>query len=94
MQTFRNTSEPSFQDLFLPLSLPSVTLRSGTPVTVNGNDLSLAGVIAIARYGASVELDQSPEIKERVERSMRTIMDKLAAGKSEFVARTHTQGTY
>lgn len=49
--------------------------RSGKPVVLDGKTLSIAAVTAASRYNASVELDGSPVIKGRVQRS-REIMHK------------------
>ncbi|KAF7298068.1 Phenylalanine ammonia-lyase [Mycena chlorophos] len=57
--------------------------RSGKPVIVDGQTLSIAAVTAVSRYGASVELDGSPLIKARVNNS-RAVIEKKVAEKSSI----------
>ncbi|KAJ7350459.1 L-Aspartase-like protein [Mycena albidolilacea] len=57
--------------------------RSGKPVVLDGKTLSIAAVTAASRYNASVELDGSPLIKGRVERS-RNILHQKVQGKSSI----------
>jgi hypothetical protein len=51
--------------------------RSGKPVVLDGKTLSIAAVTAVSRYGASVQLDGSPSIKNRVQRSRDVIEKKI-----------------
>jgi phenylalanine ammonia-lyase len=51
--------------------------RSGKPVVLDGKTLSIAAVTAASRYNASVELDGSPLIKGRVERSRNILHQKV-----------------
>jgi phenylalanine ammonia-lyase len=57
--------------------------RSGKPVVLDGKTLSIAAVTAASRYNASVELDGSPAVKGRVQRS-RDIMHKKVQEKSSI----------
>ncbi|KAJ7733549.1 L-Aspartase-like protein [Mycena maculata] len=55
--------------------------RSGKPVVLDGQTLSIAAVTAASRYNASVELGASPLLKDRVQRS-RAILQKKVEEKS------------
>ncbi|KAJ7826808.1 L-Aspartase-like protein [Mycena olivaceomarginata] len=57
--------------------------RSGKPVVLDGKTLSIAAVTAVSRYGASVQLDGSPSIKNRVQRS-RDVIEKKVQEKSSI----------
>ncbi|KAK7057539.1 phenylalanine ammonia-lyase [Favolaschia claudopus] len=65
--------------------------RSGKPVVLDGNSLSIAAVTAASRFNASVELDGSPAIKSRVQRS-RDIMEKKVEEKSSIYGVTTGYG--
>lgn len=67
--------------------------RNGKSVTVDGQTLSIAAVTAAARYHASVTLDSSPKIKDRVARSRKTIADKVDAGLSVYGVSTGFGGS-
>jgi hypothetical protein len=58
--------------------------RNGKPVTVDGYNLTIADVVAVARHGTMAALDASPEVRAKVERSMEAIDSKLASGKSVY----------
>ncbi|KAF7351163.1 Phenylalanine ammonia-lyase [Mycena sanguinolenta] len=57
--------------------------RSGKPVVLDGKTLSIAAVTAASRYNASVELDGSPLVKGRVQRS-RNVLEKKVEEKSSI----------
>jgi phenylalanine ammonia-lyase len=57
--------------------------RSGKPVILDGQTLSIAAVTAASRYNASIQLDASPTIKNRVQRS-RAVMHKKVEEKSSI----------
>lgn len=57
---------------------------SAEPVVVDGHTLSIADVVAVARYGAPVQLSSAADVRKRVERSQQTIESKLAAGASVY----------
>jgi phenylalanine ammonia-lyase len=59
-------------------------LRNGKAVKVDGQTLSIAAVAATARYHATVELDSSPLIRERVSKSRATIASKVSSGASVY----------
>lgn len=58
--------------------------RNGKPVTIDGYNLTIADVVAVARHGTKAELDASPEVRAKVERSMEAIDSKLASGRSVY----------
>ncbi|KAF7315137.1 Phenylalanine ammonia-lyase [Mycena indigotica] len=57
--------------------------RSGKPVLLDGQTLSIAAVTAVSRYSANVELDGSPIVKARVNNS-RAVIEKKVAEKSSI----------
>ncbi|KAJ7928451.1 L-Aspartase-like protein [Mycena leptocephala] len=57
--------------------------RHGKPVVLDGNSLSIAAVTAASRYNASVQLDGSPVVQGRVQRS-RNILHKKVEEKSSI----------
>jgi len=58
--------------------------KNGMPVIVDGQTLSIAAVTAAARYHASVNLDRSSTIKERVFKSRSIISEKVESGASVY----------
>ena len=58
--------------------------RNGKAVTVDGQTLGIAAVTATARYQARVELDDSPAIKERIDKSRQVVLDKIEAAASVY----------
>ena len=67
--------------------------RSGEPVVVDGHNLSISAVTAAARYHASVNLDGSFPIRNRVAKSRRVIANKVAAGTSVYGVSTGFGGS-
>ncbi|KAJ3506668.1 hypothetical protein NLJ89_g6742 [Agrocybe chaxingu] len=67
--------------------------RNGKPVQVDGQNLSIAAVTAASRYGASVVLDDSPALKNKIAKSRRTIADKIDAGLSVYGVSTGFGGS-
>ncbi len=68
-------------------------IRSGTPVVIDGNSLSIPAVTATARYGAEVNLDDSPEVRDRVLASRQVIVGKVGAEKSVYGVSTGFGGS-
>jgi len=60
---------------------------------LDGQSLTVAGVIAAARYGTSVALDQSPEIRERMAKSRDVLVGKVQANKSVYGISTGLGGS-
>ncbi|GLB37497.1 putative phenylalanine [Lyophyllum shimeji] len=58
--------------------------KNGKPVTVDGRTVSVAAVTAAARYHARAELDNSAEVKERVQKSRNVIASKVESGTSVY----------
>lgn len=67
--------------------------KNGMPVTVDGQTLSIAAVTAASRFHASVTLDGSPEIKERITKSRKVISDKVDSGTSVYGVSTGFGGS-
>jgi phenylalanine ammonia-lyase len=55
--------------------------------------LSIPAVTAVARYSASVQLDQSPSTKDRIIKSRRVVTDKVDAGISVYGVSTGFGGS-
>ncbi|KAF8070520.1 L-Aspartase-like protein [Lyophyllum atratum] len=58
--------------------------KSGKPVTVDGQTLSIAAVTAAARYHVPATLDDSTDTKERVQKSRNVIASKVESGTSVY----------
>lgn len=58
--------------------------RNGKVVNIDGQTLSIAAVAATARYQASVQLDSSPHIQERLRKSRAVIARKISSGASVY----------
>ncbi|OCH85474.1 phenylalanine ammonia-lyase [Obba rivulosa] len=67
--------------------------RNGRPVIVDGHTLSVSGVTAVARFGASVFLDSSPRTKENVAESRKVVVDKIDAETSVYGVSTGFGGS-
>lgn len=53
-------------------------------MTVDGHNLTVAAVVAAARYSATVKLDDSQAIKDRVQKSRQVVVDKVKSGASIY----------
>ena len=78
-----------FSRIFLHLPSP----RNGRTINVDGHTLSLAAVTAAARYNANVELSQSAQVKEGVEKSRAVIAEKVEQGTSVYGVSTGFGGS-
>ncbi|KAH8087842.1 phenylalanine ammonia-lyase [Cristinia sonorae] len=67
--------------------------KSGNPVVVDGETLSVTAVAAAARHGAKVALSESPEIKDRIAKSRRVIVGKVSAETSVYGVSTGFGGS-
>ncbi|KAJ7647654.1 L-Aspartase-like protein [Roridomyces roridus] len=67
--------------------------RSGKPVVLDGQTLSIAAVTATSRYNASVKLDESPLIKNRVQQSRAVVHKKVEAKSSIYGVSTGFGGS-
>ncbi|KAI0029240.1 phenylalanine ammonium lyase [Vararia minispora EC-137] len=54
--------------------------KNGKAVVADGYTLSIAAIVAVARFGARLSLDNSPMVRERVERSRKVLEDAVEAG--------------
>lgn len=76
-----------------PRILLTWTHRHGQAVIVDGETLSIPAVAAVARYGAGVVLDDTPEIQDRVLASRKVIADKVNGQKSVYGVSTGFGGS-
>jgi len=60
---------------------------------LNGQSLTVAGVVGVARYGASVALDDAPEIRERMAKSRSVLVGKVQGAKSVYGVSTGLGGS-
>ncbi|KAL1695966.1 L-Aspartase-like protein [Schizophyllum commune] len=67
--------------------------KTGKPVIVDGQTLSIAAVAATARHGASVQLSNSHHVRRRVEKSLQAISDKVDNGISVYGVTTGFGGS-
>ncbi|KAL0581349.1 Protein pal1 [Marasmius crinis-equi] len=67
--------------------------QSGKPIKVDGETISIAAVTAAARYQASVQLDNSPNVKERMKKSRKALADKVDNGISIYGVSTGFGGS-
>ncbi|KAI0317138.1 phenylalanine ammonia-lyase [Amylostereum chailletii] len=67
--------------------------RHGRPVTIDGHSLSIPALAATARYGASVSLDDSAEVKSRIAQSRDVIVSKVEGAKSVYGVSTGFGGS-
>ncbi|KZV73970.1 phenylalanine ammonium lyase [Peniophora sp. CONT] len=67
--------------------------KSGKTIVVDGQSLSIAAVVATARYSAGVALDDSPEARARVDKSRKVIVDAVAAARSVYGVSTGFGGS-
>lgn len=69
------------QDLKTPSSSPDGSLvgSSGQPsIVLNGNDLTISHLVACARYSATASISNSPELADRLQRSIDALTTYLA----------------
>ena len=84
-----NTPRPDFGPApllaeFVAMHRELDAYRSGTAVKVDGHTLSIAAVTAAARYRSRVELDGSPQNKERIIKSRAVVANKIESGTSVY----------
>ena len=58
--------------------------RNGAPVVVDGQNLSIAEVIAVARHAAVVRLTKERDVHARVNAAHEIVQNKLSEGKSVY----------
>jgi phenylalanine ammonia-lyase len=74
-------------------SIELVPCRNGNSILVDGHNLSVPAVTAAARYNASVTLDDSAGVRERLQQSRDVIVSKMDAGKSVYGVSTGYGGS-
>lgn len=75
---------PTLLSQFLKSHKELESYRQGVPVRVDGQTLSLAGVVGVARHGVSVILDESPAIKSAIAKSRSVVEHKVNNGTSVY----------
>jgi phenylalanine ammonia-lyase len=78
---------------FLDSAAEMEEYKCGKSVTVDGNTLSIPAIVAASRYQASVQLDPSSKTKEKVDKSRKTISDKVDRGISVYGVSTGFGGS-
>jgi phenylalanine ammonia-lyase len=63
-----------------------------SPIIVDGEGLTLANLIRVARDGAHVELSSSPAVRARIDASRRHVEDVVAAGRPVYGVTTRLGG--
>ncbi|KAN0066392.1 Protein pal1 [Thecaphora frezii] len=78
---------------------PAVTkIRKASPlvteqVVIDGQNLKIAGLVASARYNHIPILDQSPEVRKRIDDSVKSLINKLERGESIYGINTGFGGS-
>ncbi|TCD64556.1 hypothetical protein EIP91_003913 [Steccherinum ochraceum] len=86
-------SSSSLVQHFLDAHNELKSYQTGKDVIVDGQTLSVAAVAAAARYSASVTLSDSADVKERIAKSRRVIVSKVAAETSVYGVSTGFGGS-
>ncbi|CAL1711337.1 unnamed protein product [Somion occarium] len=84
LNLFRRRSRLCFQSLFKLIASLKVT---------NGHNLSIPAVTAAARFGAAVTLDDSKQLRERVDKSRSVIVAKVNSERSVYGVSTGFGGS-
>lgn len=84
---------PGLLQVFLKNDKELQSYQSGTEPLLDGKTLSVPAVVATARFGARVSLDESPEVKERVAASRKVVDDKLESATSIYGVSTGFGGS-
>jgi len=70
-----------------------LSYKNGKPVVLDGQSLTVAGVVGVARYGALLTLDDVPETRERMAKSRNVLVGKVQAAKSVYGVSTGLGGS-
>lgn len=62
-------------------------------MVLDGQSLTVAGVVGAARYGAFVALNDAPDIRERIAKSRSVLDGKVKANKSVYGVSTGLGGS-
>ncbi|KAJ3735633.1 L-Aspartase-like protein [Lentinula guzmanii] len=79
--------------LFVDSTTELENYKCGNNVIVDGKALSIAAIVAASRHGTSVQLDQSPRTKEKVDQGRTAIADKVDNGISIYGVSTGFGGS-
>ncbi|CAE7193559.1 unnamed protein product [Rhizoctonia solani] len=80
-------------DTFVTSHAALQSYNSGQPVVIDGHDLTITAVVAAARHGARVTLDESHAIRSRVAKAEDAIEGHLKAGRSVYGVSTGFGGS-
>ncbi|THH33065.1 hypothetical protein EUX98_g1153 [Antrodiella citrinella] len=89
----QTSSSSTLINRFLQAHKELQSYKSGKHVSVDGHTLSISAVNAAARYGAHVALDESPAIQERIAKSRKVIVGKVASETSVYGVSTGFGGS-
>ncbi|KAJ7153581.1 phenylalanine ammonia-lyase [Mycena crocata] len=78
---------------FVKQHLELESYKNGKAIQVDGHSLSISAVAAVGRYNATVTLNDSPAIKDRIAKSRSVIVDKVNENKSVYGVSTGFGGS-
>lgn len=81
LQALRSTSNSSSNGSNQTNGDAAATTSS---VKIDGNSLTVSGLVAVARYGLHPQLDLGPEVVERLEKSIACLKNKIDKGESLY----------
>jgi phenylalanine ammonia-lyase len=87
------TTQTPLLQTFIQSFLELERYKQGKPVFIDGQSLSIAAVTAASRHGASVALDGSSKVRDRMEKSRRVVTDKIDGGISIYGVSTGFGGS-
>ncbi|KAI9508541.1 phenylalanine ammonia-lyase [Russula earlei] len=99
-ETFTSTrvykTRPASSDLlsrFIAQYEELQSYKNGKPIVLDGQSLTVAGVIGVARHGASVALNDAPEIRKHMAESRKVLMGMVQSSKSVYGVSTGLGGS-
>ena len=67
--------------------------RHGEPIVIDGHSLSIPALVAVARHNAQIVLDDSPEIRDGIQKSRDVIVGKVETSQSVYGVSTGFGGS-
>jgi len=67
--------------------------RHGEPIVIDGHSLSIPALVAVARHNAKIVLDDSPEIRDGIQKSRDVIVGKVETSQSVYGVSTGFGGS-
>ncbi|CAG7854832.1 Phenylalanine ammonia-lyase [Serendipita indica DSM 11827] len=83
----------TFVDAFLTIHDQIKAARTGSASRLDGHNLSIGAIVAVARHGAPVRLDDSRKVKEKVAKSRQVMEDLLKSHISVYGVSTGFGGS-